>query len=540
MYWHLFSSETRILILGQHSIKIVLSIHLRMKKKMHFSEKNDKIVKSTVIHLYYGQNIRDPMNTQHIIAFSSYFLLLLSIGLYYHRAQNTSKDFIMGNRSLGFWVTAFSAHASDMSGWLFMAFPAAIFIGGLPNIWIGLGLLIGMFLNWQFVAQKLRVETEKHDSYTLSSYFENKFNDTSGIIRLLTATMTIVFLTFYLSAGLIAMGYLLESLFQIDYYIGLTIAMIVAMTYTFVGGYYTVAKVDQFQAIFLLIVILFVPLTALYYMPTPINSIILASQEHNISLGFLKDASLLNLLTSIFLILGWGLGYFGQPHIITKFMGIDNPENIKKSKYVGMAWQITTLASAACIGVIAIGFFDGEMNNPELIFVNMVQALFNPLLAGFILCGVLAANMSTMDSQILVCASVLSEDFYKHIVKRHASEKELLIVSRVGVVLISITSLIIAFLKSSTVLEAVLYAWSGLGSSFGPLILMSLYFKKCNKYGAIGGILVGGITAGIWPQLNALLPIPLLIPGTIPGFLLSGLTIYTVSLMTDKNAKAST
>ncbi|MEC7839089.1 MAG: sodium/proline symporter [Chlamydiota bacterium] len=476
------------------------------------------------------------MDTQHIIAFASYFLVLLSIGIYSHRAQNTSKDFIMGNRSLSFWVTAFSAHASDMSGWLFMAFPAALFIGGLPNIWIGLGLLGGMFLNWQFVATKLRIETEKYESYTLSSYFENKFNDTSGAIRILTAAMAVIFLTFYLSAGLIAMGYLLESLFHIDYYLGLTIAMLVAMTYTFVGGYYTVAKVDQFQAIFLLLVIVLVPIVAIFSMDSPIDSILNASHEHNISLSIFYTATPENILATIFLILSWGLGYFGQPHIITKFMGIDCPENLRKSKYVGMTWQITTLLAAASIGIVGIGFFEGQLSNPELVFVNMVQSLFPPLLAGFILCGVLAANMSTMDSQILVCASVLSEDFYKHIVKKHASEKELLIVSRIGVILTSIISLFIAFIKSSTVLDAVLYAWSGLGSSFGPLILMSLYFKKCNKYGAISGILVGGIVAGIWPHLNAYLGIPYIIPGMIPGFILSTLSIYTVSLLTNEKS----
>ncbi len=474
------------------------------------------------------------METLHFIAFFAYFSVLLTIGIVCHKAQKTSKDFIMGNRSLNFWVTAFSAHASDMSGWLFMAFPAAVYAGGLPQVWIGLGLLTGMFLNWQFVAKKLRLETEKYNSYTLSSYFENKFNDTSGVIRILTALMTIIFLTFYLSAGLIAMGWLLNSLFQINYYLGLSIAMIVAMTYTFVGGYYIVAKVDQFQAIFLLIMIVLVPCSAFFSLRDPVDTILLGAEASNISLSIFHDLTFQSFFSMMLLVLGWGLGYFGQPHIITKFMGIKSADDLVKSKYVGMAWQITTLTAAAAVGVIGIGFFGEQLENPELVFVQMVQLLFNPLIGGFILCGVLAANMSTMDSQILVCASVLSEDFYKHIVKKHATQKELLLVSRIGVIIVPLFSLSIAFMQSSSVLQAVLYAWSGLGSSFGPLILMSLYFKRCNKYGAIAGILVGGITAGLWTHMNVSSVAQVEIPSMIPGFSLSLISIFVVSLLTEK------
>lgn len=471
------------------------------------------------------------MHTQYLIAFFAYFSVLFIIGLASHKAQKTSKDFIMGNRSLSYWVTAFSAHASDMSAWLFMAFPAAVFLGGLSQVWIGFGLLMGMFLNWQFVAERLRTETEKYESYTLSSYFESKFGDTSGTIRVLTALMAIIFITFYLSAALMAMGFLLESLFSINYYLGLSIAIFVAMTYTFIGGYYTVAKVDQFQAIFLLIMILIVPIVAFLSLPEGAHSIIQRAQTDSISLGLFHDFSFNGILSTILLVLSWGLGYFGQPHILTKFMGIKCPTELRKSKYVGMAWQISTLTAAACVGLIGIGFFHGTLANPELVFVEMVKSLFYPLLAGIILCGVLAANISTMDSQILVCASVLSEDFYKHMFKSHASDKELLLVSRLGVIAISLLSLGIAFGKSSSVLDAVLYAWSGLGCSFGPLILMSLYYKKCNKYGAMAGIIVGGTVAGLWPSFGRYI-IDYPIPSMIPGFALSILSILTVSKLT--------
>ncbi len=471
------------------------------------------------------------METEHIIAFTAYFSLLFAIGLYSHKAQKTSKDFIMGNRSLNYWVTAFSAHASDMSGWLFMAFPAAVFVGGLSNTSIGLGLVLGMFFNWQFVAIKIRNETEKYDSYTLSTYFEKKFNDTSGFIRVLTALMSVIFLTFYLSAGLIAMGFLLESLFDVNYFVGLSVAMFVAMTYTMVGGYYTVAKVDQFQAIFLLIMIILVPTAAFFSLPQGMDTIEAGALNQGVIMGVIQKFTLEGTLSTLMLTLGWGLGYFGQPHIITKFMGIKCPDELRKSKYVGMTWQITAILAATAVGFVGIGFFPNGLMNPEIIFAEMVQILFNPLLAGFILCGVIAANISTMDSQILVCASVLSEDFYKHIFKTHASQKELLIASRVGVVAVSLCSLGIAFMKSSSVLDAVLYAWSGLGSSFGPILLMALWWKRCNRSGAIAGILVGGITAGIWPTLNSMLLPHFPIPSMIPGFVLSSLAIIVFSLM---------
>ena len=479
------------------------------------------------------------MEIGHFAAFGAYFLIILIIGIFSHRAQNTSKDFNIGNRSLSFWVTAFSAHASDMSGWLFMAFPAAIFTGGLPQAWIGLGLLLGMFLNWQLVSKRLRVETEQNNSYTLSTFFENKFHDRSGALRILTAIMAVTFLTFYLSAGLVIMGTLLESVFNINYYFGLSIAMLVVMTYTFIGGYYTIAQVDFFQAIFLMLMIIFVPVVIFFQMNNPIQTILDVSKSHNISLSLFGNFDLKTSINTFFLLSSWGLGYFGQPHIITKFMGIHNPNDLKKSKYVGMAWQFTTLTAAVCIGILGIGYYNAQLANPELVFVDMVQGLFNPLIAGFILCGVLAANMSTMDSQILVCSSILSEDLYKFIVKKHATPRELLLVSRIGVILVSLFSLSIAFYRSGTILDAVLYAWSGLGSSFGPLILMSLYFKRCNKYGAIAGILVGGITAGLWTTFIKPHQFPIIIPAMVPGFALSLISIFVVSLLTQKEVKTA-
>lgn len=472
------------------------------------------------------------MQTQILFAFFAYFLVLLGIGIITHRKQSSSADFIVGNRSLSFWVTALTAHASDMSAWLFMAFPAAIFIKGVPGLWMAFGLIAGMFLNWQFIAKRLREETERLNSYTLSTYFERRFNDGSGILRVLTAVMSLVYLTTYLGAGVYAMGLLFNSLFGINYYFGLTIATSVVMTYTFLGGFVTVAWTDFCQGIFLLFVILTVAITAYLGLPNGWQSIVDIAHAKEIPLTLFESSHFYSLLTIVFLVLSWGLGYFGQPHIITKFMGIKSPSEIIKSKYLGMSWQILSLSAAGAIGLIGLAYYPEGLADPELVFVEIVKQLFSPLLVGFILCGMIAANMSTMDSQILVCASVLSEDFYKHIFRKNAAPHELLRASRASVVIVSVISLGIAFLTSSNILNMVLYAWSGLGSSFGPLVITSLYSKRANRYGAIAGILMGGVVAGIWPLINHNIT-DITVPSMIPGFFSGLLSILIVSRLTE-------
>lgn len=472
------------------------------------------------------------MSSATILAFFVYFLILLCVGLACYTKQKSSADFIVGNRSLNFWVIALSAHASDMSSWLFMAFPAALYLRGVPQVWMGIGLLLGMWLTWQFVAKKLRTSTENYDSYTLPSFFEKRYQDSSGVIRTVTALMSVIFLTSYIAAGLMSMGLLLESIFGINYYLGLTIATAVVLAYTFIGGFATVAWTDLFQALFLLGVILIVPIYIFLAIPGGFNTLYQDAITKNVDLTLIDSFSLDSILTILFLVFGWGLGYFGQPHIVTKFMGIRNTEELTKSKYVGMAWMTISLTAAAFVGLLGISYFPETLEKPELIFVEMVKSLFNPFIAGIFLCALISATMSTMDSQILVAASVLSEDLYKQFTKKEMTEKKLLSVTRWALVFISLISLLISFNKSTSILETVYYAWTGLGCSFGPLMLMSLYYKNANKYGAIAGIITGGFLAGVWHLINPLL-IDHTIPAMIPGFLLSGLSIYVVSLFTE-------
>ncbi|MDP1880114.1 MAG: sodium/proline symporter [Parachlamydiaceae bacterium] len=440
----------------------------------------------------------------------------------------------MGNRSLSFWLVALSAHASDMSAWLFMAFPMVIFTLGLSQAWTALGLLVGMFLNWQFVAPKLRSMTETYHCNTLSSFFEKRFQDTSGILRIVSALVMVIFLTHYLSAGLIAMGNLLESIFDMNYYVGLSIAITVMVIYTFFGGFNTVAWIDLFQGIFLLIVIMIVPFIALKSIGH-VGAISQAAEIRQIPLQLAPAGNFDSYFGIISLIFGWGLGYFGMPHIITKFMGIKHVSDMHKSKWLGMSWQLLALGASLCVGLVAIGYFPEGLEKPELVFIEMVKDLFHPFIGGFILCAVIAANLSTMDSQILVCGSLIGEDLFVPMHKNVPSDRKILWFSKFSVICVSLVALMFAFNRSATIMDTVKYSWSGLGSAFGPLVLMSLYSKSVNRYGALAGIIAGTFVVFVWPTINPMIT-DLALDSMIPGFSLSALAIYLVSKMTRNKA----
>ncbi len=471
------------------------------------------------------------MTTLYILSFITYFSILLIIGYVSHHKQTSNAEFIVGSRSLNFWVTALSAHASDMSAWLFMGLPMAVYLQGLSGSWIGIGLMIGMFFTWQLIAKKLRLATEKYNSYTLSTFFEKRFEDTSGTLRLLTAVVLLFYLTFYLGAGLTAMGLLIESLFNINYWLGLTFALIVVVIYTYGGGFVTIAWTDLFQSLFLLCMISLVPILMLIEYPQIWNTITELPQVKPGYLSLFGDMSTGAVLSSAFIALSWGLGYFGMPHVITKFLGIDDADKLKKSRNVGMTWQFFALTASIAVGVVGFAYFQGTLPVPELVFVEMVKLIFHPFFAGFVLCGVLAANLSTMDSQLLVCASIISEDLYKRLSRKTPSAESLVRASRAGIIVIAFIALMIAFDRKESLIESVFYAWAGLGSAFGPLVLLSLYDKKANKYGAICGIVVGALIASIWPSLNPYLT-SFYIPATIPGFFLSLASICLVSRAT--------
>lgn len=453
-----------------------------------------------------------------LATFFGYFIVLILIASLSYKKQNSDKDFLIGNRSLNFWLTALSAHASDMSSWLFLGYPALIFTTGLFSAWAAVGLTLFMFLNWHFLAPKIRTATEQVESLTLSSYFEARFSDTSGSIRLISAAMSVLFFTFYITSGLQGMGVLVESLFNLNYSLGISIGLFIVMLYVFMGGYRTVAWIDLFQGFFLLGVIVFIPVLLLIEFGgiTPVMD---AVRTKGLSTSLLPNYSPKTFWSILMTAAGWGLGYFGQPHIITKFMGIRRVEDMHKAKYLGISWQAIALTAATVVGLLGVFVFPEGLKEPEQVILNIVKTTLAPFFAGLVLCAILAATTNVMAAQILVVASNLSEDFYKRLFRRHATSTELLWISRAAVIFISLVGFVIAYFKISTIYELVQYSWSGLGASFGPLLLMSLYLKTINKYGAFAGILVGGLTAAIWPYFGNPWEIPSLVSGFVFGFI---------------------
>ena len=431
------------------------------------------------------------MYVVELLAVVCYLAVLLVIGFLSYRKHISATDFIIGNRSMNYWLTALAAHASDMSSWLFMGYPAVVFTGGLFNGWSAIGLLVFMYLNWQLIAPKIRVATEQYNSLTFSSFFESRLSDTSGTIRVFTAIMSLVFYTIYISAGLVGLGLLLETLFNINYYWGVLIGIVIVIPYVFTGGYVTLAWIDLFQGFFLMGVIIFVPFFMLHKVGGWAG-ISHAVQLKDLKMTLFPDFSASTIFEIIGMTAGWGLGYFGQPHIVTKFMGIRNVHEIVKSKRIGMSWMLISLSAATFVGLVGIAYFPKGLTDTSLVFIEMVRDSFPAFLVGFMLCAVLAATINAMSSQVLVLSSSITEDFYKRIFRKTATSTELLIVARVGVIIVSLIALVIAYGKISTIYSLVLYAWSGLGSSFGPLLILSLYWKGINKYGAWVGILSGG------------------------------------------------
>jgi len=465
-----------------------------------------------------------------VTAIICYFLIIAGISVWSARKVHTSADFILGSRSLNYWLTAMAAHASDMSSWLFMAYPAVIFLGGIINAWISVGLLLCMWLNWQLVAPKIRYLTEKLECSTFSSFFARRLHDDSGFIGLLSAIICIFFYSVYVCSGLVSLGVLSESLFGIHYIWGISLGALIVVIYVSLGGFIALAWLDLVQGIFLFAIILFVPIYICHLLGGW-NAVEYQVALKQLPLTMVPRFDGITILEIIFMTFGWGLGYFGQPHIITKFMGIRHTEEIVKSKYVGMSWMLLSLIGATGVGLVGIAFFPQGLELPETVFIEMVKTTFHPFLVGLILCGVIASTINVMCSQLLVLTSTVTEDIYKRFVNPIASSEKLLFVSRVGVICIAIIAFFIAFAKIGSIFKLVLYAWSGLGASFGPLILMCLYSKSVNKFGAAAGIIMGGLIAAFWPLLDNVFMIR--VDAMVPGFVFGLLTIQVVSTMTN-------
>lgn len=466
-----------------------------------------------------------------LITFLFYIVAMVVIGLIAYRATTNFSDYILGGRRLGSFVTALSAGASDMSGWLLMGLPGAIYLSGLSEMWIAIGLIIGAWLNWLLVAGRLRVHTEvQHNALTLPDYFSNRFNDQKKILRIVSAFVILIFFAIYCASGMVAGARLFESMFDLPYSTALWISAIATISYVFIGGFLAVSWTDTIQAGLMIFALLLTPIVALLTFSdlSQVNLALEAARpEASNLMGNLSTVAIISLLA-------WGLGYFGQPHILVRFMAADSVKSIPNARRIGMTWMILCLGGAVAAGYVGIAYFQQNPQfanivnaNPETVFMELTKVLFNPWIAGIVLAAILAAVMSTLSCQLLVCSSTLTEDFYKSFIRKTASQKELVWVGRLMVLLIALLAIVLASNPESKVLGLVAYAWAGFGAAFGPLIILSLFWKRMTLNGALAGMIIGAVTVIVWKNIWA----DTGIYEIIPGFICSLIAIIVVSLL---------
>lgn len=450
---------------------------------------------------------------QLLISFAIYFVILLTIGLVFYRKNQTVKNYVIGNRSLNYWVTAISAQSSDMSSWLFMGYPALVFTLGAMQLWTAVGLVICMYLNWKLIAPALRAQTENFGALTIPTYLAKRFKDQTNLIIIISTLFCAYFFTCYISSGLVGMGKLFESAFNLPYSSGVLVGMGITLIYTLLGGFLAVSWCNLFQGLFLLAMIILVPLKG-YLVVGGWQAIKLAAASKQISLVIWP--SLGEALKKVLILFGgFGIGTFGQTHILVNFMGIKDAKKLNNAMIVGIIWQVIALSCSIILGIVAIAYFKDGLSNSEHLFVYMARDLFPPLIAGFALCGMLAATLSTLNTQLMVSSSGLSEDLYPAITR----QKPTLLISRLATILIALISLLIALQNNSSIYDLVHYAWSGLGCTMGPAIIAALYFKSANKTGVIIGMLMGALIASTWVLTGFDQIIPTLIVGMLANFI---------------------
>lgn len=484
-----------------------------------------------------------------IVAFALYLFAMVVIGALYSKKNNTTEDYFLGGRKLGGWVAALSAQASDMSGWLLMGLPGSIYALGTGQAWIAIGLFIGTVLNWLFISGRLRRYTIRaNNALTLPTYFENRFHDKKRVLLFISSVTIVVFFLVYTASALAAGGKLFNSVFNVDYRIALTIGAIVILAYTFLGGFLAVCTTDFIQGTLMLIALLVVPIAALVIV-SPAN-VVSALDESGVAGG---SAAFLSLFSNggepyravdIISGLAWGLGYCGMPHILVRFMAVKNEKELNKSKGVAIVWVFLSLALACVIGIVGRAYLLPDVlagGEEEKVFINMIIKLFTvdvkvPIIAGVFLCGILAAIMSTADSQLLVSASSVAEDIVKGIVKKDAKDETVFKISRITVLVIAVLAYVIALDPNSSIMGLVSNAWAGLGAAFGPTVLLSLYWKRTNFQGAVAGIVSGALTVIVWDYIPLVGGVTL---GSVTGlyslavgFLISLIVIVIVSLAT--------
>jgi len=474
----------------------------------------------------------------HYLAYVSlaiYFLVMLSIGLFaYKKSTSDVSGYILGGRKVSPQVTALSAGASDMSGWMLMGLPGAMFLVGFETIYIAIGLLGGALINYLIVAPKLRVYTEvAGDSLTIPEFFAKRFHAPNSNVRIIAAVIIVIFFTLYTSAGLVAGGKLFVSAFDLNYELGLVITLGVVISYTLLGGFLAVSMTDFVQGCIMFVALILVPVVAYQEFSNADEMMGFAYESIPHFSNAMQNVTMLGLISS----LSWGLGYFGQPHIIVRFMAIRSVSDIKAARRIGMSWMTVTIIGALATGLVGIAYankFDMKINDPETIFIVFSELLFHPLISGFLLAAILAAIMSTISSQLLVSSSSLTEDIYRVISKKESTEKEMVKMGRYGVAGVGIVASLLALDRSNSILSIVSNAWAGFGAAFGPLVLCCLYKKNLTHKAAVAGIISGAVTVLFWiyaPVLADGKALTTVMYEMIPGFIVSTVVIFITSAL---------
>lgn len=479
-------------------------------------------------------------HTWNVIAIIIYMSVMLGIGYWSYRQTDEYEDYVLAGRGLNPFVAALSAGAADMSGWLLMGLPGALFVSGMSELWIAVGLLAGAWANWTYVAPRLRSYSEvADDSVTIPSFFENRLGDKSRTIRLVSSIIIVVFFTFYVSSGMVAGGKYFESTFGGDYLTGMLVVAFITVTYTFIGGFLAVSYTDAVQGMIMFCSLIIVPVMALLYLDDPSSIWTWATSN---SYGPHADGnpqyfSLISGISAATIIgnLAWGLGYFGQPHIIVRFMALRTPKDARTGRMIGMSWMFISIIGAVFIAIIGTAFFG---QNPDLaitdtskyesVFLDMARILFHPLIGGLILTAVLAAIMSTISSQLLVSSTSLIEDIFKIVKKNHPSQDVMINLSRTAVIVVSVVAGLLAVNPNNSILDLVGFAWAGFGSAFGPAVLFMLYWKRLNVQGTLVGMIAGAVVCGVWGNTGLKDVVYEMVPGVIAATVIT----YVVTIMT--------
>ncbi|EGV06372.1 sodium/proline symporter [Haemophilus pittmaniae HK 85] len=479
---------------------------------------------------------------QIYITFGLYLLIILSIGFYAYYSTKNFDDYILGGRKMGSFVTAMSAGASDMSGWLLMGLPGAIFLSGLSEAWIAVGLTIGAYMNYRVVAGRLRIFTEKYNNaLTLPEFFAQRFPRQKKALKIISSAIILFFFTIYCASGVVAGAKLFQSFLGLDYSTALWLGAFATISYTFIGGYLAVSWSDTIQASLMIFALLLAPIMVLLHFSWDDiqNALTAKSALTNIPYSnWLHNVSGIGVISA----LAWGLGYFGQPHILARFMAADSVVSLEKARRIGITWMAICLGSAVAVGYFGLAYFSAEgieLTNAETVFIELTKTLFNPWIVGIVLSAILAAVMSTLSAQLLMCSAAITEDFYKGFLRKNAGSRELVWVGRGMVLVIALVAIAIAQDPNSKVMGLVSYAWAGFGATFGPVVILSLFNRNISSKAALWGMISGAITVVAWSPLMRFLGwIDLSnLYEIIPGFLMCSFITITSSLFAQAHPK---